>query len=43
MVQIFGTLKNFDVKTEATVGLQQKVWEGWKQEVKGTVVKKLLY
>lgn len=30
MVKIFGTLKNFDGKTAATVGLVQKTWEGWK-------------
>lgn len=33
MIQIFGTNKNFDCKTaavEATVGMAQKVWEGWK-------------
>ena len=30
MIQIFGTLKNFDVKTAAIVGLAQKTWEGWK-------------
>ena len=30
MVQIFGMLKNYDVKIAATVGLAQKTWEGWK-------------